>query len=863
MRLGVSLSGIPRRPRNQVPREARDAGGPGRDCVAFELCAGGQGAVALGTSRRLRSQSDLSPRGAVPLPPFDISGLSPAERRDLIAALQRSLAPAGAPQAAGRPDGVMDRKALLESEARYRRLFESAKDGILILDAETGMIADVNPFLTELLGYSREEILGKHVWDLGFLRDIVGNRANFLELREKEFIRYDDKALQTRAGRRVEVEFVSNVYLVAGHRVIQCNIRDITASIRARSALLASQRLTEEIINALPARVFWKDRNLRYLGCNRAFADDAGLASPADIVGKDDSQMVWHAQAKAYSEDDRRVVESGEPRLLIEEPQTTPQGKTITLLTSKVPLRDANGDVSGVLGTYVDITELRRTEASEARLATAVQQAVETIVITDDKGDILDVNPAFERTSGYTREEALGRNPRMLQSGRHSTEFYQRMWTTLTRGDVWRGRLTNKRKDGTFYDEEVTISPMRDAAGRIYSYVAVKRDVTEEGKLEAQLRRAQRLESVGTLAGGVAHDLNNALAPILMATELLRLELPAGASNDLGLIEDGARRSADLVKQLLSFAKGAEGERLPVQLRPLVKEMERLVRSTFPKNIELRVECQKRLPVILGDATQLHQVLLNLLLNARDAMPDGGTLSLDMRSATVDASMETEILNVAPGRYVVLRVTDSGTGIPPELLDRIFDPFFTTKDADKGTGLGLATSMGIIKGHSGFIRVYSTPGQGTTFSVYLPVHDADAVDSTEPEAAGAEFRGNGEMILVVDDEPSMRNVLRRVLTKMNFKVLTAADGTSALRELSEHGEGLAAVITDLHMPQLDGVSFVRVLRGRAPTAGVIVVSGLLAEREREEFARLGVRALLDKPFSQAELVTALQTVFGK
>ena len=803
------------------------------------------------------------PRGAVPLPPFDISGLSPAERRDLIAALQKSLAPAGAPQTAGRPDGVLDRKALLESEARYRRLFESAKDGILILDAETGMIADVNPFLTELLGYSREEILGKHVWDLGFLRDIVGNRANFLELREKEFIRYDDKALQTRAGRRVEVEFVSNVYLVTGHRVIQCNIRDITESIRARSALQASQRLTEQVINALPARVFWKDRNLRYLGCNRAFADDAGLATPADIIGKDDFQMVWHAQANAYREDDHRVIESGEPRLLVEEPQTTPQGKTITLLTSKVPLRDANGDVSGVLGTYVDITELRRTEASEARLATAVQQAVETIVITDDKGVILDVNPAFERTSGYTREEALGRNPRMLQSGRHSTEFYQRMWTTLTHGDVWRGRLTNKRKDGTFYDEEVTISPMRDAAGRIYSYVAVKRDVTEEGKLEAQLRRAQRLESVGTLAGGVAHDLNNALAPILMATELLRLELPASASNDLGLIEDGARRSADLVKQLLSFAKGAEGERLPVQLRPLVKEMERLVRSTFPKNIELRVECQKRLPVILGDATQLHQVLLNLLLNARDAMPDGGTLSLDMRSATVDASMETEILGVAPGRYVVVRVTDSGTGIPPELLDRIFDPFFTTKDADKGTGLGLATSLGIIKGHSGFIRVYSTPGQGTTFSVYLPVHDADAVDGTEPEATSTEFRGNGEVILVVDDEPSMRNVLRRVLTKLNFKVLTAADGTSALRELSEHGEGLAAVITDLHMPQLDGVSFVRVLRGRAPTAGVIVVSGLLAEREREEFARLGVRALLDKPFSQAELVTALQTVFGK
>jgi len=256
----------------------------------------------------------------------DISGLSAAERLRLLEQLRSSLDPTAVPRAAARRAPETADEALRASELRYRRLFESAKDGILILDAETGRIADVNPFLTELLGYSRAEICDKHVWDLGFLRDIVANQDNFRELSRQEYIRYDDKALKTRDGTRVEVEFVSNAYLVDGRRVIQCNIRDMTAAARAKAALEASRRLTSEIINVLPARVFWKDRNLVYLGCNALFARDAGLADPRDIVGKTDHQMVWRAQASQYREDDRRVIESGRPSLLIEEPQTTPDG---------------------------------------------------------------------------------------------------------------------------------------------------------------------------------------------------------------------------------------------------------------------------------------------------------------------------------------------------------------------------------------------------------------------------------------------------------------------------------------------------------------------------------------------------------
>ena len=547
--------------------------------------------------------------------PLDISTLSRDGRQHLAEQLRDYLEPDGAPLAAT----SLARDALRASEMRYRRLFESAKDGILILDADNGMIVDVNPFLVDLLGYSREAILDKHVWDLGFLSDIIGNEANFWELRQQDYIRYDDKALKTHDGTRIEVEFVSNLYLVEGHPVIQCNIRDISERQRAQARQL---------------------------------------------------------------------------------------------------------------------------------------------------------------------------------------------------------------------------------------------------HLESQLRRAQRLESIGTLAGGIAHDLNNALAPILMATELLRLEFPGTAADDLGLIEAGARRGTTLVKQLLSYARGAEGDRLPVALAPLFIEVERMIRGTFPKNIELRVECAGALPAILGDATRLHQILLNLAVNVRDAMPEGGTLTLEARETVVDATLESDVLNITPGRYVVLRVTDTGSGIPPEIIDRIFDPFFTTKTPDRGTGLGLATTIGIVKGHAGFIRVYSTPGQGTTFRAYLPAYDVHGSAAALPATPSAPFVGHGETILVVDDEASVRDILRRVLTKMNFTVVTAPDGAGALREVAERGTAVAAVITDLHMPHLDGTSFVRALRTRLPGTGVIVVSGLVGERERNDFTRLGVRAVLDKPFTHADLVRALRTVFS-
>jgi PAS domain S-box-containing protein len=420
-----------------------------------------------------------------------------------------------------------------------------------------------------------------------------------------------------------------------------------------------------------------------------------------------------------------------------------------------------------------------------------------------------------------------------------------------------------QHKDGHYLWVEDNRRLVRDDEGKPTNIVGVWTDITERKQVQRQMLRAQRLESIGTLASGVAHDLNNALAPIMMATELLRLEFPDTASHYIELIQGGAKRGADMVKQLLTFAKGVEGERLLLQPRHLLKEMEKLIRSTFPKNIRLQTSYANNLPTILGDSTQLHQVLLNLCVNSRDAMPNGGTLTLKAENREIDTVYASAVPDARPGRYVVWQVMDTGTGIPPEILDRIFEPFFTTKEPDKGTGLGLSTVIGIVKSHGGFVRVYSTPGQGSTFAVYLPAAASGAPDTSLLTKADLTFRGNGESILVVDDEATVRDITRAVLTALNFKVLSAGDGTAALLQMEENRAALRAVITDLHMPGMDGLAFVRVLKSRSPQTSIIVTSGRLEEREVNDFKKLGVNALLEKPFTQEKLVAALKTILEK
>jgi len=494
-------------------------------------------------------------------------------------------------------------------------------------------------------------------------------------------------------------------------------------------------------------------------------------------------------------------------------------------------------------------------------LETAVRAAPVGWVVTDPEGVIQWVNPGFTVLTGYTAAEAIGRNPRVLKSGRHPAEFYAAMWATIKRGEVWTGEMFNQRKDGVLYHERMTIAPVRDEAGAVAHYVAIKQDITEQKQLEQQLARAQRLESIGMLASGIAHDLNNIFAPILLSLELLKLKYPmADARRMLDTIESAGQRGAGIVKQVLTFARGIDGERTEVQPKYLVKEMAQILGETLPRNIRVETELSAALSPVLGDATQLHQVLLNLAINARDAMPVGGRLVLGAHEVLVDEARAARNPPLKSGRCVALTVTDTGGGIPPEVLERMFEPFFTTKPLGKGTGLGLSTVYGIVRSHGGAVEVKTEVGEGTEFCVLLP---AMPRASAEQETAWPEtvaIQGAGRRLLVVDDEEPIRIVTAAALQRHGFAVETAADGAEGLVKFMQRG-GFVAVVTDLMMPGMNGYEMAREIRRRDPRIPIIASSGLTGDSAATEpdagLAGLGIKTLLTKPYAEGDLLAAL------
>lgn len=570
-------------------------------------------------------------------------------------------------------------------------------------------------------------------------------------------------------------------------------------------------------------------------------------------------------------------------------------GSRVPVILAVSPLRAEDGTLIGFLGVARDIVARKRAEqalsASEAQLRKLnenleTQVAERTVALAEsearfrqlaehsnevfwfisvDPERALYLSPSIERIWGIPVAQLMD-DPRAWTNSIHPDDRprVHDAYDAVVSGREPRFETEYRvvRPDGSVRWVWDSGTPMRDPAGKIVRVGGIAKDITERKQTEAHRLRTQRLESIGTLAGGIAHDLNNALAPILMGVELLRIKYP-DRTETIDTIETSARYGAGMVRQLLTFAKGIEGDRVLIQSRHLFQELETIIQGTFPRNIALQSNIPSKLQMILGDATQLHQVLLNLCVNARDAMPAGGTLTLEAENVEIDAAYAAGLPEAKPGRYVVWRVKDTGTGIPPELLERIFEPFFSTKGPDKGTGLGLSTVVGIIRSHGGFVQVFSVPGRGSTFTLHLPAAQSGSDDVAVAGRIETTFRGNGETILIVDDAAPVRAVSRAVLTALNFHVLTAADGTEALIQVAENRTKLRAVITDLFMPHMDGLSFVRVLKRMAPEAGIIVSSGRLEDREAGEFKALGVRVVLDKPFTQQKLAAALQKVLSK
>ena len=470
------------------------------------------------------------------------------------------------------------------------------------------------------------------------------------------------------------------------------------------------------------------------------------------------------------------------------------------------------------------------------------------------------VSANLERLFGYTVEAAL--QPHWWSAHVHPED--------LARVIIDSGRILAHehivheyrflRRDGgvVWIHDEVHL--LRDATGQPHEVVGAWTDITERKELETHLLRTQRLESVGRLASGIAHDLNNILSPMLMVPPLLREVVKDPVlRNMLDLVETNAQRGSNIIKQLLTFGRGLEGERVPVQLRALVSDMSGIIRETFHKNITTRRETPPDTWLVSGDATQLHQVLMNLCVNARDAMPEGGTLTLKLENQEFDESFARMTPGTKPGRYVCLSVTDTGQGIAPEHLDKIYDPFFTTKELGQGTGLGLSTVLGIVQSHGGFIQVHSQPGRGTQFKVYLP---ASETAEAQPAGQGDQSlpQGGGELVLVVDDESSVRQVTRQLLERNGYRVIEAAEGADGITQYVAHQKEVQVVVTDLAMPVMDGPAFIRVLRRMNQQVRVIAMTGYQSKSSLP--ADLGVpgEARLSKPFSGPMLLQTLQRV---
>ncbi|MDD5286618.1 MAG: PAS domain S-box protein [Desulfuromonadaceae bacterium] len=627
-------------------------------------------------------------------------------------------------------------ETLQDSEKRYRRLFESAKDGILILDADTGMVVDVNPFLIQLLGYSYDEFCGKYIWEIGAFKDIAASKDAFQALQDNEYIRYEDLPLETHDGLSVAVEFVSNVYLVDHRKVIQCNIRDITANKRAK--------------------------------------------------------------------------------------------------------------------------------AERIRLMAAIEQVGEAIVMTDAQGNIQFVNPAFERMTGYSGEEAIGRNPRILKSGEQDEQFYRNLWESISGGITWSGRMVNKRKDGTLYTAEMTISPVRDTLDQIVNYVAVEHDITDHLRLSAQFYQAQKMEAVGLLAGGVAHDFNNMLTVILGYTDLAlaRVDPALKLHSDLEEISQAALRSSEITRQLLAFSRKQTIIPVVLDLNRTVESTLKMLRRLIGENIDLAWLPEADLSPVKMDPGQVDQILANLCVNARDAIVDVGKVTIETGNALFDANYCAANAGFKEGDYVMLAVSDDGCGMEKDIINQIFEPFFTSKELGHGTGLGLSTVYGIVKQNNGYINVYSEPGKGTTFRIYLPRYTGQDIVS-ERKTTAEISKGCGETVLVVEDEPKILTMCSSMLQDLGYLVLPASTANEAILLVKEHSGKIDLLITDVVMPEMNGRELSERMQSDRPGIKILFMSGYTSNVLSHRGVLGEDMNFIQKPFSMKDLAVKVQDALRK
>ena len=748
-------------------------------------------------------------------------------------------------------------------EGAYRAVFDNNRAVMLVVDPATRQIVEANATACRFYGYTREQMRGMPVSTInpGLPGKIVSDMHE-ASRKERDYFLVRHRIA---SGEIRDVEIYSGPFMRGGKSLLISIIHDVTERLSAEERLRESEARFRTLFEDAVLGLYRTAPNGEILMANPALCAMLGYATVEELRARNLEHDGFHptyVRSEFKSELEREGVIRGREAAWVRA-----DGTTIVVRENARAVRDAGGNVLWYEGTVEDITLRKQAEESlrqrEEQFRMISENVSDMIALLDRDGRRIYNSPSYGAL--LPDPEKLRGTDSFQEIHPDDRERIARVFRETVRTGV--GQRTEYRfvaADGRVRHIESQASTIRDADGRVVNVLVVSRDVTEKKAIDQQLLRSQRMESLGTLASGIAHDLNNVLSPILMSIEMLRKKLPQPRDQKLlDTIESSVSRGSAIVKQVLAFGRGVKGERVTLQPRHFVREVMKIAEETFPKSIALRTDIPKDLWTISADPTQMHQVLLNLCVNARDAMPDGGLLTVSAENVVLDENYARMNIEAKTGPHVCLSVADTGTGMLPHVMERIFEPFFTTKEVGRGTGLGLSTGLAIVRGHGGFFTVYSEPGKGSKFRAYLPALENGTPESAVPQAESAPPRGHGEMVLVVDDEANIREITKDTLESGGYQVLTAVDGTHAIAVYAEHRESIDAVITDMIMPFMDGMSTIRAIRKLNPGAVIIANSGFAGDLQTTRAADSGADAFISKPYTAKKLLEVLGAVLEK
>lgn len=766
------------------------------------------------------------------------------------------------------------------TKSAYQELLDDVSD--LVLDsASDGRLIFVNAAACEIAGYSREQLLALNIQQL-FAPECFSSVQALLE--SAQDATQEDAIPNRDEGASAEVQIVANhgervhLHLKARVRRLNGRIASVRWIGRHQSALVRAQERIQyleehaRIVFQITPDAVAINRldDGTYVEVNEGFLQSTGFTRE-ELIGQSSLKLRIWANPAERQQLATLLARDGEVHNLEAQFRRKDGRVELGLMSARITML---GGEPHVLSVTRDLTSwnqarnaLRESEAHleqaqqfGERLLAAVEYASDQVVIFDKDGLIQYCNPTLLRSIGHTREKVIGQNMLFLQSSRQGAEFLERISVTIREGKAWSGRLSSRGKDGALIIEDATVSPIFGGMKDLIGAVAVFRDVTKQLAMEARLQQSQRLESVGRLAGGVAHDFNNLLTVISGYSSLLLMTITDDkrAIRQLREIQKAGERAAALTQQLLAFSRKQVTRPRPLSLNTVVTEAEQMLRRVLGEDNELSVNLAPDLGLVNSDPGQIHQILLNLAMNAHDAMPSGGTLTIRTSNVEIDAALAALRPDMKPGPFVSCTVSDTGTGIDPELRPHIFEPFFTTKAVGKGTGLGLSTVYGIVRQNEGWIGVESEPGIGTTFTICLPLASSDAAPETIPDAP--EDSGGTETILVVEDQDEVRRLAAEALLSRGYRVLTSTSGEDALEQSRGYAGRIDLLLSDILMPGMSGRELAKRLRAERPGTAVLLMSG----HDPEIAANQGVVAsgddLIEKPFSPAQLCARIRRV---